>query len=118
MAYIVKILDALGTMPVLDKCVCCGKPADGKHFSVSEGGVICGDCVKSFRETTTNEALIYDVNFGIVDILKYFTVNPLKKLEHLALKEDAGRLLQEIIREYAAYYLDASDLKSEKLIQM
>ena len=34
------------------------------------------------------------------------------------MKEDAGRLLQEIIREYAAYYLDASDLKSEKLIQM
>ena len=43
-------------------------------------------------------------------------MNPLKKLENIALKEDAGKLLQEIIREYAAYYLDASDLKSEKLI--
>ena len=43
--------------------------------------------------------------------------NPLKKLENIALKEDSGKLLQKIIREYAAYYLDASDLKSEKLIQ-
>ena len=47
---------------------------------------------------------------------KYFTINSLKNLKNLALKEDTGRLLQKLIREYAAYHLDASDLKSEKLI--
>jgi hypothetical protein len=60
--------------------------------------------------------LIYDAKFGIVDILRFFTSNPLKNLENLALKGDAGKLLQKIIREYAAYHLDASDLKSEELI--
>ena len=61
-------------------------------------------------------AYIYDPEFGIVNILKYFTINSLKNLKNLALKEDTGRLLQKLIREYAAYHLDASDLKSEKLI--
>ena len=60
--------------------------------------------------------MIYDVKFGIVDILKYFKVNSLKKLENLALKEETGKLLQTVVREYAAYYLDTSDLKSEKMI--
>ena len=58
--------------------------------------------------------MIYDAEFGIVDILKYFTVNSLKNLKNLALREDTGKLLQKITREYAAYHLDASDLKSEK----
>ena len=43
-------------------------------------------------------------------------VNSLKKLENLALKEETGKLLQTVVREYAAYYLDTSDLKSEKMI--
>lgn len=60
--------------------------------------------------------LIYDVKFGIVDILEYFSAHSLINLENLALKEEAGKLLQKIIREYAAYYLDASELKSEKLV--
>lgn len=104
-------------MPQLDHCAVCGEKKPAAKFSIPDGGIICSDCLKS-KENLECHTLIYDIKFGILDILKYFTVNPLKKLEHLALKEDAGRLLQEIIREYAAYYLDASDLKSEKLIQM
>ena len=34
----------------------------------------------------------------------------------LKVADNSGRLLQKLIREYAAYHLDASDLKSEKLI--
>ncbi|MFR6259072.1 MAG: hypothetical protein ACLULK_09870, partial [Anaerovoracaceae bacterium] len=62
------------------------------------------------------DTLIYDVKFGIVDILEYFRINSLKNLKNMALKEDTGKLLQKIIREYAAYHLDVSDLKSEKLV--
>ena len=70
----------------------------------------------SYSENSQQHTLIYDPEFGIVNILKYFTINSLKNLKNLALKEDTGRLLQKLIREYAAYHLDASDLKSEKLI--
>ena len=72
--------------------------------------------VQSKIENSQSHTLIYDIEFGIVDILKYFTAHSLKKLESLALREDAGKLLQRILRDYAAYYLDASDIKSEKLV--
>lgn len=115
LAYQTKVFRYTGVMPQLERCAICGEEKPAFKFSVEEGGVICRDCFQAM-ENLGPHALIYDIKFGILDILKYFTVNPLKKLENIALKEDAGKLLQEIIREYAAYYLDASDLKSEKLI--
>lgn len=115
LAYQTKVFRYTGVMPQLERCAICGGEKPAFKFSVEEGGVICRDCFQAM-ENLGPHALIYDIKFGILDILKYFTVNPLKKLENIALKEDAGKLLQEIIREYAAYYLDASDLKSEKLI--
>ena len=64
------------------------------------------------HENSQQHTLIYDPEFGIVDILKYFTVNSLKNLENLALKEDAGRLLQKTYTESMQHiYLDASDLE-------
>ena len=115
LAYQTKVFRYTGVMPQLERCAICGEEEPAFKFSVEEGGVICRDCFQAM-ENLGPHALIYDIKFGILDILKYFTVNPLKKLENIALKEDAGKLLQEIIREYAAYYLDVSDLKSEKLI--
>ena len=61
-------------------------------------------------------ALIYNLKFDIVKILKYFADNPLAKLENVALTEEAGRQMQSLVRSYAEYYLDASDIKSEGLI--
>ena len=115
LAYQTKVFRYTGVMPQLERCAICGEEKPAFKFSVEEGGVICRDCFQAM-ENLGPHALIYDIKFGILDILKYFTVKPLKKLENIALKEDAGKLLQEIIREYAAYYLDVSDLKSEKLI--
>ena len=60
--------------------------------------------------------MIYDAGFGIVNILRYFTANPLKSIENIALREETGRKLQQVVRDYAAHYLDISELKSEKLI--
>ena len=48
--------------------------------------------------------------------LKYFNNHSLKKLENIALNEATGKALQKIVREYAAYHLDASNIKSESMI--
>ena len=115
MAYVVKVLDALGSMPILDECACCGKPAGRKHFSVREGGMICEDCAETFRKTTTNEALIYDVNFGIVDILKYFQKRPFEAFGAIALDEGIFKRLNVIMKSYLAYHFDIGNLKSESI---
>ena len=48
--------------------------------------------------------------------LNYFNNHSLKQLENIALSEDTGKALQRIVREYAAYHLDASNIKSETMI--
>ena len=115
LAYQANVFKYMGIMPQLDRCTICGQAKPAVKFSIEEGGIICEDCARNI-ENSQSHTLIYDVKFGIVDILRFFISNPLKNLENLALKKDAGSLLQKIIREYAAYYLDASDLKSETLI--
>lgn len=111
-AYQVKALQIMGTMPELEKCIECGSREIEKGFSISGGGVICESCRKNL-EIVSKEKLIYDLNFGIVDVLKYFSKNPLKNLENLALDEGLTVTLQGVLKKYLAYHLDINDLKSE-----
>jgi len=115
LAYQVKLLRYLGVMPELEQCAVCGQKKTPAAFSVEEGGIVCENCVKSIQNSL-NHALIYQAGFDIVNIIKFFAVNSLKTIENLALKEETGKRLQQIIREYAAYYLDASGIKSEELL--
>ncbi|MFQ7473450.1 MAG: DNA repair protein RecO [Anaerovoracaceae bacterium] len=115
LAYQSKVFKYSGVFPETNKCVICGEKKPAFKFGIKEGGIICADCWRDM-ENSHGDTLIYDVKFGIVDILEYFRINSLKNLKNMALKEDTGKLLQKIIREYAAYHLDVSDLKSEKLV--
>lgn len=115
LAYQVKLFRYLGVMPELERCAVCGQKKEPAAFCVEEGGAVCADCLGEIRNSD-NHRLIYDAKLGIINVLRYFTVNPLKSIENLALKEETGRLLQKLVRDYAAYYLDVSELKSEKLV--
>lgn len=131
LAYMVKLLAALGTMPELDGCACCGSREIGSCFSVSEGGMLCDSCARSIEEgqdlregrqiqktlktqaPATKEALIYSVNFGIVDILKYFRKEPMSAFAQIALDDGIAAQLRGIIRSYIGYHFDIGKLKSE-----
>lgn len=115
LAYQTKLLRIMGLLPQLDTCVCCGEKKPARAFSIREGGIVCGDCAGK-PEISSDSTLIFCGNFDIVKVLNYFLVNPLKKLENIALNEETGRLVQRLVREYAAYHLDISDIKSEKLV--
>ncbi len=121
LAYLVKLLDILGTMPQLDSCVICEKePAkeDGKYvadqflFSIKEGGMVCPRCAKELA-LEDERPLIYKLGIGIIDILKFFQKQPMSAFEKIALDEKLQTTLQEIIKEYISYHLDISGLKSE-----
>lgn len=128
LAYQIKAMKIMGIMPQLNQCVRCGadlsrdKPQGQEancgpaYFSIADGGVICRTCGDS-PEISRNDRLIYSVDFGIVDILKYFSGNPLKSFENLALKEDVQKQLHTMMKEYAAYYLDIGELKSERFLE-
>ena len=117
MAYTVKALDILGSMPQLKGCACCGAETETgggnlKLFSVKEGGMICRKCGEN-RKEEDSRPLIYETNFAIVDILGYFQKHPLSAFRKLALEEKTLEKLQKIMKQYLAYHLDVKELKSE-----
>ena len=124
LGYQVKLLGYTGVMPELDRCTVCSRPinSEGERswFSIENGGLVCSECgeatVKAHEQNSTDNSLIYHSEFGIIDVLKYYKANPLRNLRNIALNASTGKLLQQIVREYAAYHLDASDIKSEQLI--
>lgn len=119
LGYEVKTLKIMGIMPQLEECVLCGSPCAKENppvrFSIKDGGIVCQNCGHNL-EISANDTLIYPINFGIVDILKYFAGHSLKKFENLALDEGVCKKLQKMIKHYAAYYLDIGELKSESFL--
>ena len=114
-AYEIKALALMGAIPELHSCVICGNREAAGGFSVKDGGVICRQC-RNNMEPVTNVSLIYDVNFGIINIIDFFLKNPIKSLEKIGLEEKVKKELQTILKSYSEYHLDISGLKSENFL--
>lgn len=110
LAYEIKLLKKLGYFPNLVECTVCGTKENLKYFSVEQGGVICEEC----REKQ-GDALIYALEFGMIEVVKYFEVTPFRRFKNLALKRADAAKLQNVIREYMAYHLDITQLLSDSL---
>jgi len=123
MAYLIKLLDILGTMPVLDRCACCtetdicGQNKESVFFSIEDGGIICAKCA-SQRAKEKEQPLIYKEDIGIIDILRYFQKQPMSAFEKIALNESMQGKLQTLIKEYLSYHTDIRGLKSESFFQI
>ena len=63
-SYLLKLYSLLGYMPVLDRCVACGKVAIGSSFlfSYKKGGIICSPCAH-------NEASVLPLSGEIRNLL-------------------------------------------------
>lgn len=108
LAYEAKALNIIGSFPQLEQCQRCGIKEKLKFFSIRDGGMICGKCGEKSDDT-----LIYQPKFDIVDILKYFVRRPMDAFGKIALEDDTAKALQKIVREYMSYYMDIGILKSE-----
>ena len=116
LGYQVKLFKLLGMMPELFTCCLCHKKHEPTAFSIEEGGVICEQCMKDIQ-IHQKDSLIYPIDFGIVEILKYFSLNPLKELKHLDLEQNKKRPLSTIVKEWTTYYLDIGIIKSETFLK-
>ncbi len=114
--YQVKTLKIMGVLPELYHCVSCSEELNGEnqpvYLDIKEGGFVCSKCGKPLGNTG-KDLLLYSVNFGILNIIRYFAEHSLKDLEGLALDESVRRRIQDMIRQYSMYHLDIGELKSE-----
>ena len=60
--------------------------------------------------------MIYSLNTGIVDILKYFVDNPMKTIEKLGLDDGLFQEIHSMVKAYMEHHLGIGKLKSEDFI--
>jgi DNA repair protein RecO (recombination protein O) len=118
-AFLFKAIHIWGAAPELETCVRCGSaPQGGVAFGVRDGGIVCDACVKAEKEENIPDAgkerLLYPMDFGILNVMRYFPERPLRDLERLAIDGPVLLALKRILREHAAWHLGVSGLKSEE----
>ena len=113
-AYECKALAMSGALGDFDECVMCGRTEDLSAFSVPGGGMICFNCEDKLT-LEGSSSLIFHTDFDIISTVKFLVDKPLGSLARLALDERVASGLQQVIREYMAYHLDISGLKSESM---
>jgi DNA repair protein RecO (recombination protein O) len=114
MAFQLKAIQLMGVTPEINLCTSCGKNDNLVCFDVVGGGTVCKQCSSQHR----NNELLYDVNLDIIRVLHYFFGNSLKRIEHIALDENILAELQVIVKEYRAYHLNISELKSDEFLKL
>ena len=112
LAFEAKLLRILGVAPELRRCVRCGAPADEGFLHLGEGGLVCGECCGNLNGEA-KDSLIYEVNFDIIEILRYFFDNPVLSFQNLSLDPVRRNLVQQLLRQYMACHLELGELKSE-----
>lgn len=112
LAYEIKLLNLLGTAPEVSRCACCSGKDNLNWFSVKDGGIICDKC-KELKQ----DKLIFKAEFDIVEVVSFFVKNPMRNFSKIALDEGIARKLQAIVRDYMAYHLDISQLKSDGVLE-
>lgn len=114
-AFQVKALGLTGVAPELLACVRCSSGEQLCSLHIGEGGVVCADCKNNLRGAG-KESLIYDLDFDILEVLRYFSGSPLKAFEKLALEEEKLQRIRFLLKRYIEFHLDISALKSEDFI--
>ena len=113
LAYQLKAIQITGHAPETECCVRCAANENLVFFSVKEGGVLCADC----RNNSNDYQLIYNMDFDIIGVLRYFFANSLRSIEKIALNEEIMMKLQILIKDYRAYHLSINELKSEDFLK-
>ena len=116
-AFQLKAIQALGMAPQIGKCVRCGATEELDYFSIEDGGVLCCGCRGATDSPQGKNKLIYEMDFDIVVVFRYFFENNLKSIEHIALNESVMPRLREIVSEYSKYHFGMKDLLSEEFLK-
>ena len=79
-------------------------------FNIEAGGAICVDCAQ-------DNGLIYRNDSDIIEKTVFISRRSIKDMEKIYLETDSLQKMNSLIRGYAKYHLDISNLKSEELIK-
>ncbi len=94
-----RLFDFLGARPEVTKCVACAKrlqEGEKNFWSVSRGGVLCGDCEGSGRS-------LHPISENAIKLVRLFLANPLGKILKVKAGEAELGRLGRIRKEFMKY---------------
>lgn len=69
MIFEIKTVSAMGVMPEMNRCVCCGKEKEIEYFSSKDGGVVCANCVGRYSGQENPPIKINDVVCKVINYI-------------------------------------------------
>ncbi|MFH1406602.1 MAG: DNA repair protein RecO [Candidatus Omnitrophota bacterium] len=106
----VKLLDELGFMPQLHKCIHCGAKLEHKiYFSAKCGGILCQRCLKE-------DLRALPLSKGAVLSLEHIQQTNLPRATRLDFTNKVADELHEILNKFLEYHLDRQ-LKSQIFLE-
>ena len=100
------LLSHLGYKPELYQCLNCKSPLTPRKnlFSITEGGVLCPDCV-------TNKPLLNSISVDALKVIRFFIENDHLSAKRVRMSDQLSREVEQLIRWYIRYLLER-DVKS------
>jgi len=102
MIYEWKMYKEAGFAPVVTQCVSCGNPDELKVFSVTNGGLLCRNCLHIDPHAIS-------ISEKITKLMAMFAFIEIEKIGNISVKQENKRILQHIMDQYyeqhGGYYL-------------
>ena len=98
-----KLLEYLGVLPVIDKCVICGNTHDIVTISSYKGGYICKNCLN-------NDIIVNTKTIKLIRMFYYVDIAKISKLDISDnIKKEINRFLDEYYDRYSGLYLKTKE---------
>ncbi len=100
----VKLLDLLGLMPEIRRCVFCHAPAeDPIYFNPAAGGIHCRDCAVKNKALLGSSSLL--VSKGTLQFIQHAQRSPVKDMVPVKVVKEVGEELEKLLRRFTDYHL-------------
>lgn len=110
-AFELKYISFLGYRPYLDRCVLCNSRDLFKiRFSITNGGIICKNCLSSDKRAKKIDRLAYK---SMLDLL----YSPLEDLNKIEVNLEVLKRLQDILEKYILYNIDRKSFNSLNILK-
>lgn len=107
-SFKIKLLNILGFLPDLKKCVKCGKKDRENYFSSFLGGLICKDCFNADRESLK-------ISFDCLKVLNFLEENSFENIKRLKIDKKLSLEVKKVLDMFIRFILDR-ECKAKKLL--
>ena len=97
MIFEIKTVCAMGVMPTVTRCICCGKDKGLNYFSSADGGAVCTDCIGRYAGS---DKLPHAVNETVLKVINYVVSSDNRKVFNFSVTDELLNVLCTVCENY------------------